>query len=137
LFKGLQAVDIRSYVFILLYLTGPVNGVLAIIPNLVQVKVSWNRVNKLLKDLLKDLSEVSDKEEYADQKQEKTQQVNLTLKDAKYEYHLENGEKFKIGPINYEFNSGEIIFITGGNGSEKSTLAKVITGLYRSQSLSH
>ncbi|MGM1050573.1 MAG: cyclic peptide export ABC transporter [Bacillota bacterium] len=130
MFKGLQAVDIRSYVFILLYLTGPVNGILAIIPNLIQVKVSWNRVNKLLKDL----SEISDKEEYADQKQEKTQQVNLTLKDVKYEYHLENGEKFKIGPINYEFNSGEIIFITGGNGSGKSTLAKVITGLYRPQS---
>lgn len=130
MFMGLQAVDIRSYVFILLYLTGPVNGVLAIIPNLVQVKISWNRVNKLLKDL----SELSDKEEYASPKQEETQLVKLTLKDIEYEYQLENGGRFKLGPINYEFNSGEIIFITGGNGSGKSTLAKVITGLYRAQS---
>jgi len=38
--------------------------------------------------------------------------------------------KFKVGPINYEFNSGEVIFITGGNGSGKSTFAKLLTGLY-------
>ncbi|HEY9262165.1 ATP-binding cassette domain-containing protein, partial [Chitinophaga sp.] len=53
----------------------------------------------------------------------------LELIDVEYKYTEEAG-KFSIGPINCSFNSGEVIFITGGNGSGKSTLAKLICGLY-------
>ena len=38
--------------------------------------------------------------------------------------------QFSVGPINFEVNKGEIIFVIGGNGSGKSTLLKLITGLY-------
>ena len=41
-----------------------------------------------------------------------------------------NREQFRIGPVNFSINKGEIIFIIGGNGSGKSTLIKLITGLY-------
>lgn len=44
-----------------------------------------------------------------------------TVKDA-YE--------FSVGPINLEISRGDIIFMTGGNGSGKSTFAKVLVGLY-------
>lgn len=42
----------------------------------------------------------------------------------------ENGDGFKLGPIDLVFEPGQITFIVGGNGSGKSTLAKLITGLY-------
>ena len=37
---------------------------------------------------------------------------------------------FKIGPIDFTLNPGELVFITGGNGSGKSTFLRVLSGLY-------
>ena len=38
---------------------------------------------------------------------------------------------FKIGPIDFSLHPGELVFITGGNGSGKSTFLRVLAGLYR------
>jgi putative pyoverdin transport system ATP-binding/permease protein len=37
---------------------------------------------------------------------------------------------FKIGPIDFTLRPGELVFITGGNGSGKSTFLRVLAGLY-------
>jgi putative ATP-binding cassette transporter len=37
---------------------------------------------------------------------------------------------FQIGPLDFTLNSGELVFITGGNGSGKSTFLRVLAGLY-------
>jgi putative ATP-binding cassette transporter len=37
---------------------------------------------------------------------------------------------FQIGPIDFALQSGELVFITGGNGSGKSTFLRVLAGLY-------
>ncbi len=39
-------------------------------------------------------------------------------------------QAFKIGPIDFSLKSGELVFITGGNGSGKSTFMRVLAGLY-------
>lgn len=41
---------------------------------------------------------------------------------------------FKVGPINFTLRSGELAFITGGNGSGKSTFLKLLSGLYEPDS---
>jgi putative ATP-binding cassette transporter len=51
--------------------------------------------------------------------------------DVEYEYPTQNGAgTFRIGPLNFHIDAGEVIFIVGGNGSGKSTFLKVLTGLY-------
>ena len=45
-------------------------------------------------------------------------------------YRGESDSSFTIGPIDFEVRRGEILFIRGGNGSGKSTFAKVLVGLY-------
>jgi cyclic peptide transporter len=45
-----------------------------------------------------------------------------------------NGQRFDLGPINLTLNRGEILFLVGGNGSGKSTFAKVMNGLYQRSS---
>jgi putative ATP-binding cassette transporter len=37
---------------------------------------------------------------------------------------------FKIGPIDFSLRSGELVFLTGGNGSGKSTFLRVLSGIY-------
>jgi len=37
---------------------------------------------------------------------------------------------FKIGPIDFTLKAGELVFITGGNGSGKSTFLRVLSGIY-------
>ena len=37
---------------------------------------------------------------------------------------------FQVGPLNFILRSGELVFVTGGNGSGKSTFLKVLAGLY-------
>ncbi|WP_291584163.1 cyclic peptide export ABC transporter [Clostridium sp. UBA6640] len=135
--KNLETENITSYVFILLYMTGPVHGILDTIPNLIEVRISVKRINSLLEELAIPEDEVAHEmtileDEIASGVEVSGKKyINLKLNEIEYAYDKNDEGSFKVGPISYEFNSGEIIFITGGNGSGKSTLAKLITGLYK------
>jgi putative ATP-binding cassette transporter len=41
---------------------------------------------------------------------------------------------FQVGPTDFTLESGELVFITGGNGSGKSTFLKLLAGLYEPDS---
>lgn len=55
----------------------------------------------------------------------------LRLRAVEYEYEAsaESGG-FKVGPVDLSIGAGELVFVTGGNGSGKTTFAKVLCGLY-------
>lgn len=127
LFEGIGSATLRSYVFVFLYMTGPVNAVLNSIPNIIQMNVCFNRL-KLLSDELATMKNADAKTLKAF---DENSPVNLKLMDVEFEYKNQDSELFKVGPINLEFNASEITFITGGNGSGKSSLAKLVTGLYK------
>lgn len=60
---------------------------------------------------------------------------SIELKDVRMHYQDQHaGSGFSLGPIDLSVQSGELIYIVGGNGCGKSTLAKVICGLYIPQS---
>ncbi|TCP67312.1 cyclic peptide export ABC transporter [Baia soyae] len=125
LFPEIQKESLISYVFVFLYMTGPVHGILNSFPELFRIRISWKRMNELTLDL----ASASQVEEVAESVEYKTAR-SLQIEDVVYRYKSKSGETFSVGPLQYEFQSGEIVFITGGNGSGKSTLAKLITGLY-------
>lgn len=55
----------------------------------------------------------------------------IVLRNIEFAYHSENGDpQFAIGPLDMHLQAGKVTFITGGNGSGKSSLCKVIAGLY-------
>src|SRR6185312_9169737 len=43
------------------------------------------------------------------------------------------GGGFTVGPLNLELKRGEMVFLVGGNGSGKTTVLKLLTGLYLPQ----
>lgn len=124
--RNFEGASIESYVFILLYITGPVNSLLDAIPTVIEVKISLKRINSLINEICSSTNEVDEELCLT-----RNDNISLKLNKVEYEYDREEEKSFKVGPISYEFNSGEIIFITGGNGSGKSTLAKIMTGLYK------
>ena len=55
---------------------------------------------------------------------------NLVLEFSKNKGNID----FQLGPLNLWFKRGDIIFIVGGNGSGKTSLLKLIAGLYQPSS---
>ena len=55
---------------------------------------------------------------------------SIALAGASFAYTDRTGAPaFSVGPLGAEFRAGEITFITGGNGSGKSTMLRLLTGL--------
>ncbi|KWX88928.1 peptide ABC transporter, partial [Paenibacillus riograndensis] len=128
LFKDISNSSLRAYIFVFLYMTGPVHGVLDAIPNFVRVRISWNRLNELSRQL--DIAEER-QEGPSDKERSEAAPIHLEAKDITYHYQSQEGEQFAVGPLNLSVRSGQVTFVTGGNGSGKSTLGKLITGLYK------
>ena len=127
LFPHIQNWTLMSFIMALLYLIGPVNGILHSIPQITQLKIAWNRVQKFIKDIPANMQP----EDVATLKTGMKEVQSLAAKGVIYEYESQGEEEpFKLGPIDFEAKKGEIVFIVGGNGSGKTTLAKMLTGLY-------
>ncbi|MCZ8518258.1 cyclic peptide export ABC transporter [Paenibacillus caseinilyticus] len=118
---------LREYVFIFLYLTGHVSFILNSVPEFMRFRISWNRLKQMEKQM--GAMEIYESQTAAGEESAWSAHT-LELMDVIFSYQNADGESFTVGPINCRFESGEIVFITGGNGSGKSTLAKLITGLY-------
>jgi putative ATP-binding cassette transporter len=59
----------------------------------------------------------------------------LELRDVVYRYPAENDDPgFDVGPLNVTLRRGETVFVIGGNGSGKSSLARLLSGIYTPQS---
>jgi len=137
IFLDLDINQLRENLFIVFYMIGPFSAMAWAIPRITQIKVHVNRINILINDL----DGVSTDDELIDTKSPVIypEEINIQFKDIVYRYEImdraEDQEKteFTLGPITTEFRSGEIVFITGSNGSGKSTFGKLITGLYSPQ----
>jgi putative ATP-binding cassette transporter len=66
-----------------------------------------------------------------DQAEEGASFSRLELKGIVHSYHREQEDShFVLGPLDLTFHPGELVFLVGGNGCGKSTLAKILAGLY-------
>ena len=61
--------------------------------------------------------------------------AEIRFEDIHFHYKDEAGVNlFSIGPLDFALRQHETIFVIGGNGSGKSTMIKVLTGLYLPES---
>ncbi len=120
---------ITSYVIAVLYLLGPVGILINGIPQIIDTQVSWKRIKSFLQNADPEEEETQILPEY------KTMPFveNISVQNVCFTYENENGKEditYGIGPVNFEANLGELIFIVGGNGSGKTTFLKLMVGLY-------
>ena len=57
---------------------------------------------------------------------------HIEMRDIVFRYADKSSEAgFQVGPLDFSLRSGDLVFITGGNGSGKSTFLKLLAGLYK------
>ena len=132
-FVTIEPATLVGYVIILLFIQGPMEGVINTIPELAKTSVSLKKIEALGFDLNDAIEEESVFD--TNNSQPLRYQQRLDLKNIVHSYYREPEDShFELGPINLSFKPGELVFIVGGNGSGKTTLAKIVLGLYRPQS---
>jgi cyclic peptide transporter len=124
LFPEIESYTIVSFIIVILYLIGPINGILGSVPIVMRLKIAWERIQQFLAEIPANLT--------LDQLQPaKVSKVeNLKVEGVRFSYTDSGNSTFAVGPIDLEVHRGEVLFIVGGNGSGKTTLAKMLTGLY-------
>ncbi|MCZ0701997.1 cyclic peptide transporter [Natronobacillus azotifigens] len=128
-FASFDAVLLRSFVFVFVFAVGPITSILGRVPELLQIKISWDRINKMAEEVTNLTVDQNKKEMSVKQKISKLELIDVTYVHQNRQ-EISNSSSFQLGPINLTLQSGEVTYITGGNGSGKTTLAKILTGLY-------
>ncbi len=119
--------ELTSFIIAILYAIGPISMLINMIPTFTRLKISVERIGEF--DHKLDALTMS--------RIQHGQSLNLVdsfqsirFEEVEYQYYDKNKRRsFLLGPINLEIRKGELIFITGGNGSGKSTFINLLTGL--------
>jgi putative pyoverdin transport system ATP-binding/permease protein len=122
-----------GFVLVLLYMRGPVDQVIGILPALGRAQVAIRRIA--------DLSEQFSTPEQgllatsAGGAEPPVKIASIELRGVSYGFEAISGSHpFVLGPIDLHIRRGDIVFIVGENGSGKTTLIKLLLGLYAPQS---
>jgi putative pyoverdin transport system ATP-binding/permease protein len=110
----------------LLFVVGACFGLVQSIPILLNANASADRIDRLEQALQSTLVIDERRAIIAPKRFER-----IEVRNIEFRYTDKFSDTvFKIGPIDFTLQSGELVFITGGNGSGKSTFLRVFSGLY-------
>jgi putative ATP-binding cassette transporter len=115
-----------GYSLVVLNIMTPLEVILSIVPALGRANVAMRKVDDLGLSLRSEAKEahhpaLADADSYQ----------SLELLGVTHSYRREGVEDtFVFGPVDLSFQPAELVFLVGGNGSGKTTFAKLLTGLY-------
>jgi putative ATP-binding cassette transporter len=119
-----------GYTLAVLFMIAPLTMVLNQIPALERAFLAAQRIEELGVTLDSTVAE-----SLSHAPVQSTSWRRLELVNVSHTYRQESStEEFQLGPLNLEFQPGELIFVIGGNGSGKTTLIKLLMGLYEPES---
>ena len=127
--EGYDRSVLTGYLLVILYLREPITILVYSIPSVSQASVALQKIGSL------GLSDSVGEHPYKEFAPPPSVLNSIELCGVEFDYAGALSEhslerSYKIGPIDLNLSSGEIVFIVGGNGSGKSTLGKVLCGLY-------
>lgn len=106
----------------LLFLRTPLLQAVGALPTLLSAQVAFNQLRSL---------ELAEYETGFEVNRIKSSWQTLEFREVHFQYpQTDDKPGFDVGPISLTIHNGEQLFLIGGNGSGKSTFAKLLTGLY-------
>lgn len=132
MFAVIDARTMSASVLAVLYIMGPLVMLVSAMPMLAQGRIACTR----LADFGFSINEPHPEPETSDADNvllldHKKSWGSIQLKNVHMNYKdPQSSSGFALGPIDLTIHSGELVYIVGGNGCGKSTLAKVFCGLY-------
>jgi putative ATP-binding cassette transporter len=113
-------------ILILLFIKGPLESIVGVLPNMASTNVAIQNINELGLSLIESREPESDKSPKVTPSWQ-----SLELVDVSHAYKGDREDhNFVLGPISLCLHAGEMVYVAGGNGSGKTTLAKILAGLY-------
>lgn len=117
--------SVSSSVAAVMFLVTPLFGVIGALPQVAIANVAAGNMVTLEREVRE---KASDRVEQWPQPLDGFTEIRMA--DARFRYGPQQ-ESFSVGPLSLTLRRGEVLFITGDNGSGKSTMLKVLAGLYR------
>ncbi|OLU26320.1 cyclic peptide transporter [Pseudomonas sp. PA15(2017)] len=119
-----------GFVLVLLYMKGPLEHLVGTLPIISRAQIAFRRIAQLSEQF-------SSPEPHLliDDKGAPPPAVHeLSLHDISYAFPaVGDAPPFRLGPVNLRIKQGDIVFIVGENGCGKTTLIKLLLGLYTPQ----
>jgi putative ATP-binding cassette transporter len=116
-----------GFVLVLLYMKGPLEHLVSTLPIISRAQIAFRRIAELSEQF-------SSPEPHLlleDQGKKPGAVNSLELHNVRYAFPpVEGSEPFRLGPVNLRIEQGDIVFIVGENGCGKTTLIKLLLGLY-------
>lgn len=113
-----------GFALIIVYIVTPLENLLNALPRANMAKVSGAHIDEITAQL--------------ENHQDEAVTVapaglnRLTLRGVCHRYYHEGTDNlFTLGPIDLDFSPGQLTYLVGGNGSGKTSLAKLLVGLYK------
>ena len=114
----------------LMFVVGVCMGIVQTIPVLLAADVASDNIERLEAKLraIAGAAKLSSLEP-------RTRFDTIEMRNVVFSYMDKSSEAvFRVGPFNFTLHSGDLVFISGGNGSGKSTFLKLLSGLYEPDS---
>ena len=129
-FRNTDPVVLSGFVLVLLFLKGPMDQIAGALPGVGRAKVAFQRIA--------DLSTRFASPEPHLHLDRAPSEVRLgsaiELRGVRYAFDAAEGsDAFVLGPVDLRLNKGELVFVVGDNGSGKTTMIKLLLGLYAPQ----
>lgn len=119
---------LSGFILMSLYMGGPISSIVGSLPQFAQARVALKKIESLGLSLAE-----APNHDLQPAPAEGAAEPFRLIEAEGLEYHYTPvGEEtaFSLGPIDLQIKAGEALFIVGGNGSGKSSFARVLTGLY-------
>ncbi|KPA16885.1 peptide ABC transporter ATP-binding protein [Candidatus Magnetomorum sp. HK-1] len=118
-----------SLLVICFYVWTPLLMIITVLPEITAGKTAMDDLFQLAQD--KNSNQKTTQFIYNPLKEQTIEFAQLSLENIGFKYKSQDGKfGFPLESITFTGSPGEIIIVCGGNGSGKTTMMKIITGLY-------
>lgn len=115
---------VTGFALVFVYMVAPLENLLLALPRANLARVSGARIDEITQQLEHTESDAVS--------EPMPRLESLMLQGIGHRYYHEGvDDLFTLGPVDLAFSPGQITYLVGGNGSGKTSLAKLLVGLYR------